>query len=184
MLKGGSEHGFAKEKCSDSIKIWSHKVFERKTRRFSSSNGYRSAIFISKNSQPFYYFEAQIVSDNGNARIGIATDQAEINGPIGIDTFGYSIGSKNGYLFHEGKRTLFGERFYKDDIISCLFFTEPKKLIFYVNGEKIKSEITNIKDGVYWPACSSFKKSVVEVCLNNYFTYRSKIFKEFGMEEC
>lgn len=181
-MSGSTSTGHAKieKTLSESVHISVQQIHGFKRSRITSSRGYRSVMFNQHEIPQFHYFETILVS--GDARIGIATRQAEINGPVGIDSFGYSLGTRNGYLFHEGKRMLFGDRIEKDSIISCLFFTESKKLLFFVNGERIGREITATGGEMYWPACSPFKKGIIDVIFENNFTFQLKIFKEFNLD--
>ena len=154
-------------------------MFGYARKRLQSTVGYRSVIFIDSSAPKIQYFEVQLITD-GYIRIGIATEQAEVNGPIGIDKYGYSFGSKNGYMFHNGKRTLFAERVNKDSIISCLFFSETRKLIFFVNGECVGKEIEILEDGQFWPAVSTFKSTIADVFQNkNLYTFKDKIFRKY-----
>jgi hypothetical protein len=171
-----------KEKSSNSLKITKMNEFGFVRKRLQSTVGYRSVIFMNSNPSDVLYFEVQTISD-GFIRVGIATEEVEINGPIGIDNYGYSIGTKNGYLFYESKRTLFGERILKNSIISCLFWQENRKLIFFVDGQRIGKEITHIKEGLYFPAVSVFKKAQVDVFLDQKTqVFQDKIFKEYNIK--
>lgn len=149
-----------------------------KTQTIWSKDGYRSAIAISKDPAKHIYFEAQISSDQGFARIGFANKNAEINGPIGMDSNGYSIGSKNGYGFHNGKRIRFADRFGKEDVISCLL--EEKKgsrvIKFFINGNPIlKSfQVANETEPL-WPSFSVCRNCTLTINFGSLFSYHDKI---------
>ncbi|KAM0681714.1 hypothetical protein GINT2_000228 [Glugoides intestinalis] len=146
---------------------------------FTTLNGYRSAILFKTAFKIQKYFEATIVSEIGHARIGIATCDAEINGPIGIDAHGYSFASRNGYAFSSGKRIRYGERFGKNDIISCFIDDSGDvfNLFFFINGDEVKNYPITIKHAEYFPAISVCKGCILNVNLGPYFVFREKVAK-------
>lgn len=150
-------------------------------REFTSRNGYRSALMAHIVFGRFIYFEATITSDEGHSRVGFATSDAEINGPVGMDAHGYSFGSKNGYVFHRGKRTKYGERYFKDDIVSCLLFSgdSSPKLMFFVNGEEVSKKPISVCPDAYHPAVSVCSNCVLSINLGPYFAFKDKISKKY-----
>lgn len=144
---------------------------------FTSLNGYRSAILFKPAFNKQKYFEATIVSDVGYARVGIATCDAEVNGPIGIDTHGYSFGSRNGYAFSAGKRIRYGERFGKNDIVSCFVddSSDTPNLLFFINGAEVKNYPISIEHQTYYPAISVCKGCTLNLNLGPYFVFREKV---------
>lgn len=143
----------------------------------SYENGHRSAIMIALKYPKIIYYEAVITTDEGFARFGVAKSNFEVNGPIGMDENSYGIGNKNGYGFHNGKRKYFGERFFKNDILSCLVHkvNQKKILNFYINGVKIKNEFILPKDD-FWPAFSVCHNCCIDINFGPCLAYQEKIF--------
>lgn len=156
-----------------------------KCKQFTSSNGYRSAVVCMPSKLDYVFFEARIISNVGYARIGVGTENAELNGPIGMDIHGYSFGSKNGYFFHQGVRLRYSEKYAKNDIVSCLLFTEgtAQKLIFFVNGERASKEPVTIRPANYYPAVSACQGCVLSVNFGPYFTFKDKIAQTYTFLE-
>ena len=166
---------FTRKLASPAITIGSDKI------TLTGSAGYRSAIATSLKAHSSLYFEAQLENDEGYARIGIATTQSELNGPIGMDEFGYSYGNKNGYGFHRSRRVVFGERFSKTDILSVYFYKGKKDamtLEFFINGNRLNRKFENVDPGEYWPAVSLYGNCCVSFNFGAYFAYETKIVSE------
>lgn len=165
---------FSKSHASHAIKIDTDKY------TLMGAQGYRSALAVCRRSASSLYFEAQIKTDEGYARIGIATVECELNGPIGIDKFGYSYGNKNGYGFHKSKRVYFGERLKKDDIFGVYLYKseDDLKLYFFINGQRVARGFDNITHGEYWPAISLYNKCQVTCNFGPYFAYEIRAKNE------
>lgn len=149
------------------------------------SMGYKTALAISK--QEYFeevYFEAQIESGDGFVRIGFGTKECELRGPLGIDRFGYSYGSKNGYGFHKSTRIRFGERFKKNDVVSAYLYKEKNNtsIQFFINGVQAEKYFWNIHAGEYWPAVSIYGKCRIKCTFGPYFIYKKKILG--NISEC
>lgn len=149
---------------------------------FTNQLGYRSIILKFQNNMDILYYEATIVSDVGYARIGMATKYAEIEGPIGMDRSGCSFGSKNGYLFINGKRVKFGERFSKNDIVSCVCVKNnlEKRIVFFVNGMIVGNRSIVLPPGKYHPAFSLFGGCIL--CLNSgpFFAFKDTVINKLS----
>ncbi|KAI5148224.1 hypothetical protein ENBRE01_0184 [Enteropsectra breve] len=151
----------------------------------SGENGYRSALAVSTKSTFPLYFEVQNLtaaedrSDEGAVRVGIATKAYEYNGPVGIDSCGYSYGVNSGYGFHDSKRITLGDPLKYNDILSIYLYKSggELKLAFFVNGMEIDEQFSGVLDDEYWPAFSIFKNG--KVCFNPgpYFCYKEKVEK-------
>ncbi|KAG0434583.1 Set1/Ash2 histone methyltransferase complex subunit ASH2 [Dictyocoela muelleri] len=87
--------------------------------------GYRSALADHGIKNGSYYFEVTIKEPS--VRVGIAQLQATLNGPIGYDRFGYSIGS--GYKYHL-YRNSYGDFIEKDDTIGVLLYIDDTKTVY------------------------------------------------------
>lgn len=149
---------------------------------FTNEIGYRSVILQFIKKPDILYYEAAIVSDIGHARIGIATADAEIEGPIGMDENGCSFGSKNGYLFMNGIRIRFGERCSKDDIISCISYKNDKhqSIMFFVNGIRIGNEINLTNKKKYCPAFSLFGGCTLSINTGPFFAFKETIINKMN----
>lgn len=167
---------FSKKYTHKAIKISDCKTVVR------GAGGYRSAIAISQKHFMPLYFEAQIENDEGYARIGVATLGSELNGPVGIDSQGYSYGNKNGYGFHRSRRIAFGERFGKNDILSVYLYKDRRDTIleFFINGNKMNKRFEKIRQDEYWPAVSLFSGCAVSANFGPYFAYETKAKAEAG----
>ncbi len=155
-------------------------IHENKT-SITGFQGYKTALAVPKN--PFIsviYFEAQIENDEGAARIGFATRNCELRGPLGFDIYGYSYGSRNGYGFHNSKRIRFGERFNKHDIISAYFYKTQHgaNIYFFINGKRVEKHFSKVLEGIYVPAVSLYNKCKVSCNFGPYFGYEDKIKTE------
>ncbi|KAI5168567.1 Set1/Ash2 histone methyltransferase complex subunit ASH2 [Pancytospora epiphaga] len=153
----------------------------------TGNGGYRSAIATSPKYIFPLYFEAQIESDTGYARIGVATLECEINGPVGMDEYGYSYGSKNGYGFHKARRIRMGERYKKRDIVSVYLYKDKKSKVFslefFLNGNKAGGPFNLNSNHEYWPALSLFGGCSVSINMGPYFAYDSKIKSAVEMQK-
>ncbi|ELA42878.1 uncharacterized protein VICG_00193 [Vittaforma corneae ATCC 50505] len=167
-------------KMSESIRT-AKSIDSCQIREFTSNNGYRSALLAHVMLNRYIYFEATITSNEGYSRVGFASSGAEINGPIGMDEHGYSFGSKNGYMFHKGKRAKYGERYFKGDIVCCLIFSDgsAQKLTFFVNGEEVSKKPIDVKPDAYHPAVSVCKNCVLSINVGPYFVFKDKISKKY-----
>lgn len=168
-------------KLSNSLKCKKFSgIFE--TKEHKGSSGYRSVIFSNLDFKNYIYFETTIASDEGFARIGFATVDSEIYGPVGIDSKGYSFGSRNGYIFHKAKRLRYGERYFKDDIISGLLYTQNKnqQIMFFVNGEPVSAEPVIVDQNKYYPAVSVCKNCILKTNVGPYFAYEDKILMKYS----
>lgn len=148
------------------------------------SSGYRSAIATCAKSLMPLYFEAKLENNEGYARIGVATKDCELNGPIGIDDQGYSYGNKNGYGFHKSKRITMGDRFGENDILSVYLYgkADELKLQFFINGVKIDKDFPDVRPGIYWPAISLYGHCRVALNMGPWLAYELKIKAEMHSE--
>jgi Set1/Ash2 histone methyltransferase complex subunit ASH2 len=70
-----------------------------------------------------WYFEAKIIDhpEGGATRIGFGQSQANLQGPLGYDKFGYSWRSRYGTAFHTARGKTFSQGGYKlGDVIGLL----------------------------------------------------------------
>lgn len=143
----------------------------------TTKTGYRSILCAKTKEPKITYFEAEIINKKGYARIGMATKNFEPYGPIGMDSIGYSIGNKNGYGFHQGKRIFFGERWGINDIVSVLKFNSENKikLKFFINGISVPKYFC-LTDEEFWPAFSVYNGCVLSINLGPNFKYKEAIF--------
>jgi len=169
-------YSFKTKRKSESLEL-STMAGIMKSTNIISKNGYRSALFTSNSIPDYIYYEASMEGCKGFARVGVATESAEINGPIGMDENGYSFGSKNGYGFHKGRRIRMGERFGNGDIVSCLVKPEEscKIVKFYINGIQIPKFFRVSKEITFWPAFSVCQKCILNINLGPFFSYEDKI---------
>lgn len=77
---------------------------------------------LSLQNQKISYFEIQLDNLEGACRVGFAKKGYETMGPLGIDSNGFSFGTKNGYRFHQCKRYTSGGPVTEKDIISCFSY--------------------------------------------------------------
>lgn len=99
--------------------------------------GYRSALCSHGIYNGSYYFEVTV--NKIGIRIGVAQKCVNLNGPIGVDKYGYSYGS--GYKYHIYRST-YGDYIKKGDIIGVYLSLNTKNRIFMdiLNDTKIIEE--------------------------------------------
>ncbi|KAI4291466.1 Set1/Ash2 histone methyltransferase complex subunit ASH2 [Pancytospora philotis] len=149
----------------------------------TGSQGYRSAVAgKAKKGQVALplYFEATIENDEGYARVGVATTDCELGGPVGIDAEGYSYGNKNGYGFHRGKRVRMGERFFVHNILSVYLYEEggSLRLRFFINGSEAERGFCNLRPGDYRPAVSLYNGCRVSLYFGDTPAYYDTIMNK------
>ncbi|KAJ1926835.1 transcription factor, contains a PHD finger motif [Tieghemiomyces parasiticus] len=88
-------------------------------------SGFRSVRGVYPITQGQYYVEYLIKrAETGEAaphvRIGISLPQADLEGPVGSDRYGYGLRDESGEVIHNGKRQRFGESFRTGDVIGLL----------------------------------------------------------------
>jgi SPRY domain len=164
---------FTKSKAHESLTI------EGDGQLVTGNKGYRTALAYSSREHKLMYYEANVENDMGWARIGLATKKCDLNGPVGMDDKGYSLGNKNGYGFHKGKRVVFAERFGKGNIVSVYLnkFKDKSIVEFYVNGVKASRSFEVDGKKALWPAVSVYQGCAVKANFGPFFAYYDKIVK-------
>jgi len=170
---------FLSEFCSPSVEI---KFPGFDIINLSCSQGYRTAIATCKGTiiYPLYY-EAEVKNTTGYARVGVAKKNAELYGPVGMDSNGYSFGNKNGYFFHRGKRMQGGGRYGQGMCVSVLMYENSHgrlTLEYYVDGVRVGNKIDDICTDEFFPAISLYYGCQVSVNFGPYLRYETKIMNE------
>lgn len=88
----------------------------------SSSAGYRMVRATHGACSGTWYYEVRVdrLAPSGAARVGWATRQAEVNGPVGADKYGFSYRSIEGSKVHAAWRDEYGKPYGEDDVVGCL----------------------------------------------------------------
>ncbi len=121
------------------------------------------------------YFEVEVISKEGSCRVGFGHSNLELLGPLGIDSYGYSFGSKNGYGIHKSFRSVFGDRVGKNDIISCIRY--KNNIYFSINGKVCSKRfnIENKKDNLF-PALSLYEFCEVSLNFGPFFAFQDAVY--------
>ncbi|RVD91428.1 Set1 Ash2 histone methyltransferase complex [Tubulinosema ratisbonensis] len=152
-------------KCSDLIKIHEDNLTAE------NQSGYKT-VCSDTGTISTQYFEINVIKSVG-IRIGFIQSDAEMNGPIGIDSKGYSYGNVNGYKFFNSIRRKYGCSFKEKDIIGALLYRESGTsfIKFYKNGKDLGVAFYNIPHELFYPAVSLYGGSVVNFNFGPYFAY-------------
>ena len=125
-----------------------------------------------------YYWEFEFSSqspDDGHIRVGIATKQADMEAPVGVDKFGYGIRDLGG-SYHDAHRNrkMITPKFGKGDVVGLGFIPGEKSisLKLFINGKDEGIVFDDIQLSSDWiPALSIFHKAVVIATFSRPFKY-------------
>lgn len=135
--------------------------------QITQSGGYRlcrgTRYFVFPGS---YYWESEFTESrnaDSHVRLGIATIDADMEAPVGVDQLGYNVRDKGG-AFHNARRSN-SEPFNLGDVVGLGLCSEDgnkASLHMWINGE-YKGEIFNDIDASkrWFPAASIFKDAVI-----------------------
>jgi hypothetical protein len=110
------------------------------------------------------FWEIKFVSaktEKSHIRIGIATVKADMEGPVGVDAFGYCVRDRGG-AFHRGRQRPFPE-FHPGDTIGfgVVSSGETAQMSFFINGEFQGVGFDDIPNDRWFPAVSIYRDAVV-----------------------
>lgn len=125
-----------------------------------------------------YYWEfcfSKQSAENSHARFGISTLKADMEAPVGIDEYGYSVRDLGG-SYHEGHRNknIITPPFQKGDIVGLGFVPGENSisLELFINGNLIGTVFDNIdKNSKWFPSISIFKGGIVESNFSGPFAF-------------
>ncbi|KAJ1974293.1 transcription factor, contains a PHD finger motif [Dimargaris verticillata] len=94
-----------------------------------TAQGFRTVRGVHPITAGQWYIEFWVeASDHGprapHVRIGLALPQANLDGPVGHDKYGYGLRDETGEVVHSGRRHTFSESFHTGDVIG-LYITIP-----------------------------------------------------------
>lgn len=141
--------------------------------------GYKTCVFNAGIKKGNMYFEATLDNEIGHCRIGFATDNCEILGPLGYDSNGFSYGSRHGYSFNKSIRRTYGKPYRHNDTVSCIIMLNKTEssIKFYLNGHDM-GKAFDVKYGqTYYPAISLYDGCRVSLNFTQYAIYDTLIFK-------
>ena len=113
--------------------------------------------------------------EGSHVRFGISTTKADMEGPIGVDKYGYSVRDLGG-SYHEGHRNAKVKTppFKIGDVIGIGFVPGEKSisLEMFINGSNECTVFDDIEISNNWiPSFSSFKNAIVKACFQRPFSF-------------
>ncbi|GFH32442.1 Set1/Ash2 histone methyltransferase complex subunit ASH2 [Haematococcus lacustris] len=98
--------------------------------------------------QGTWYCEAKItrLGKTGHVRLGWCTKKAELQAPVGFDTFGYCYRDLEGSKVHDGKRESYGQSYAEGDVVGLLIHLPPGGRAL----ESIDRTVSRFKGSLYY----------------------------------
>ncbi|KAJ9506523.1 hypothetical protein QJQ45_005018 [Haematococcus lacustris] len=98
--------------------------------------------------QGAWYCEAKItrLGKTGHVRLGWCTKKAELQAPVGFDTFGYCYRDLEGSKVHDGKRESYGQSYAEGDVVGLLIHLPPGGRAL----ESIDRTVSRFKGSLYY----------------------------------
>ena len=93
----------------------------------TGSKGFKTARASHGVHEGAWYCEVKVthLGKSGHCRLGWCTRKAELQAPVGFDTFGFSYRDLEGSKVTDGRRDPYGEPYAQDDIVGLFIYLPP-----------------------------------------------------------